>query len=244
MNDLDILIPLFIDHPDRIINCSNTIKILQKYNCNNIYVMEYYNEFPKADFLEKNNVNYFTFKTNEPYFNRQECWNKLTQLSKNSFLALYDVDVILSKKDIKQALNMLKNEFDFVYPYNGKFYDVPKSKIENFIHNGIINVNECSLNHPNSCGGCIMFKRESFLAGGMCNPNFKNTGFDDNELQTRFLKLNFKMGRTNSPLFHLQHERTHTSYGVSQYDNHNQIEYYKVSNMSSIELKEYIKTWL
>lgn len=243
MNDIDILIPLFIDHSDRLKNCERIVHNLQSYGINNIFIKEYYFDNPKAESLATTNVNYSSSKTEDNFFNKMKCINELSRLTKNKYLAVYDVDVIIVKKDIKKAIEMLEEGWDFVYPYNGKFYDVPKDKIENFLKTKSIEVKDCNLFHPNSCGGCVIFKRDVFEKGGRCNPNFKNVGFDDDELKARFSKLEFKMGRTTSPLFHLEHTRTHTSYGISQYDRFNQQEFYRISNMSKVQLLEEISKW-
>jgi hypothetical protein len=243
MNDLDILIPLYIDHPDRLDNCLNVVNILHKYNYKNIFVNEYYIDNPKAESVINSGVVYQKKKINDNFFNKMQCINELFKTCNSQYLTIYDVDVIVLKKDLVESIKMLENGFDFVYPYNGKFFNVPKNKIQSFIETGSIGLNECNLFHPNSCGGCVIFKREVFEKAGKCNPNFKNVGFDDDEIKTRFLKLGYKMGRTNSPLFHLEHERTHTSYGISKFDRYNQNEYYRICNMDKEKLIQEISSW-
>ena len=241
LDNLDILIPLYIDHDDRLSNLTNVIKILKTYNCNNIYVNEYFKDVPKATFIE--GINYNNVKINDTSFNKMTCINEMAKKSKNKFLAIYDVDVIVNKNALIKSLEMLNVESDFVYPYNGHFYEIPKSSINEIITSGNITLSICSLIHPNSCGGCVIFKREVFELGGMCNPNFKNVGFDDDEIKARFLKLGYKMGKTENPIFHLEHARTSTSYGISVYDKHNQQEYYRICNMTNNQLLEEVSKW-
>lgn len=243
INDIDILIPLYIDHLDRIDNYNNIIKILKKYDIKNIFVQEHYLDNPKANSLFLDYVNYSHKKIQTDFFNKMECVNDIVKMSHNKYVAVYDVDVVVVKKDLEESISKFNEGYDFVYPYNGTFLDVHKNDIKNFLENGEIDINRCNVLHRNSCGGCVIFKREVFINGGMCNPNFKNVGYDDDELKGRFLKLNYKMARTSNPIFHLNHERTHTSYGISQYEMHNKKEFDRIMNMTNSELNFEILKW-
>lgn len=243
MNEIDFLIPLYIDHDDRISNFLNIVNILTEYGATNIHVEEHFHDTPKAENLLKNKITYSNLKIQDSFFNKMFCVNNLAKKTNNKYLSIYDVDVVVTKKDLKQSIKMLEEGFDFVYPYNGKFFDVPKNQIQSFLSKKEIKTDVCRLANNNSVGGCVIFKRNVFNDGGMCNPNFKNCGYDDNEIQSRFLKLDYKMGRTNNPLFHLEHQRTHTSTGVNVFDNHNMHEFMRINKMSKTELLEEINKW-
>ena len=243
MNEIDFLIPLFIDHNDRIENFKNVVMFLKKCGATSIHVEEHYTDIPRASHLFVNEITYTNLKIKDTFFNKMFCINNLAKNTSNKYLAIYDVDVIVTKKDLTHTIKMLDEGFDFVYPYNGNFLDVPKNQIQNFLTQNEIDISKYRLANPNSVGGCVVFKRDVFNNGGRCNLNFKNCGYDDNEIYSRFLKLGYKVGRTNSPLFHLEHERTHTSTGRNEFDNHNMNEFVRINNMKKEELIVEISKW-
>lgn len=239
--NIDILIPLYVDHEDRIINLKRVLKILTGYGITSIYVREYYKDSPK---YTGEDCIYSSVEMQDDVFNKMKCINEMVEQCKQNALAIYDVDVIILKKDIMQSLEMLNNGYEFVFPYNGEFYNIPKTHIDKFLNEGIINLDDCELANPNSYGGCVIFKRGVFIEGGMCNPNFKNVGFDDNEIQMRFYRLGYKMGRTSSPLLHLEHYRSETSVEKSPHLNYNMGIYNHICNVPIDILKQEISTWV
>jgi hypothetical protein len=238
--NIDILIPLYVDHEDRITNLKNVIKTLREYGVESIHVREYYKDSPKYD---GSNCSYSSVELTEDNFNKMRCVNEMVKDCSHDNLAVYDVDVIVLPKDLKQSIDMLSNGFDFVYPYNGEFYNIPKPLIDGFLNERKIDLAKCELCNPNSYGGCVIFKKSVFIEGGMCNPNFKNVGFDDNEIQMRFYRLGYKMGRTSSPILHLDHYRSETSVEKSPHLNYNMGIYNHICRVPVEILKEEIKSW-
>lgn len=238
--NIDILIPLYVDHEDRLDNLKIIIKTLKEYGIDSIHVREYYKEEAQYDGAD---CNYSSVKLTEDNFNKMRCVNEMVGDCKHDALAIYDVDVIIFKKDIKLSLEMLKEDCDFVYPYNGKFYNIPKIHIQKFLNTRKIDLNDCELCNPNSYGGCVIFNKKIFIEGGMCNPNFKNVGFDDNEIQLRFERLGYIMGRTDSPLLHLDHYRSETSVEKSPHLDYNMGIYNHIRTCPIDKLRSEIKSW-
>jgi hypothetical protein len=242
ITNIDILMPVYIDHPDRLRNLQIAVNYLTKLGISNIYVNEHYKNAPKALDVVPNYINKDI--TADTFYNKMECGNELfRKFSKNPYIALYDIDVLIPKKDLKQTLELFEAGYDFVYPYNGWFYDIPLTKVQQLQNDltSLIDINECTLFCKTSHGGCVIFKREVFVEGGMLNPNFKNVGFDDDEINVRFMKLGYKKGRTSSPLLHMTHHRGETTYNHNPYNNHNGNEVGKIDRMSMEQLKQYIK---
>lgn len=244
LNNVDFILPVYIEHPDRLRNLIIILKYLKEIGANNVYVNEHYRDKPKVETLTTNYINKDI--TNDKFFNKMKCGNELFDIfSNNKVVCLYDVDVLATKKDITEATNHLINGYDFAYPFNGYFYDIPIDIVDKLQQdlNTHIDINRCTLFARESHGGCVMFTRDAFIEGGKLNPTFKNVGFDDDEINVRFLKLGYKKIRTASPLVHLTHYRGETSYNYNKFTEHNGQECHKITQMSVTDLKQYIKTW-
>jgi len=244
LTNVDFILPVYIDHPDRIRNLNIILKYLKAIGCTNVYVNEHYRDEPKCKDLTTKYINKNI--TNDKFFNKMVCGNELfDRFSINKVVCLYDVDVLATKKDLTEATEKLLNGYDFAYPFNGCFYDIPidiVNKLQVDLTTSI-DINRCTLFARESHGGCVMFRREVFIEGGKLNPMFKNVGYDDDEINVRYLKLGYKKLKTASPLVHLTHYRGDTSYNYNEFTNHNGTECHKVTHMSTADLKQYIKTW-
>ena len=242
MIKLDILIPVFIDNDDRLVNLYNTVNLLKKYDFIKIYIGEYYIDNPRVQ-INDGNVKVVTTTINSDFFNKMSCVNELFDISTSQYVAVYDADVLIFKKSLINALNMLDNGYDLVYPYNGYFYNLPKPITHKLLNTENFCLSECILWNKNSYGGCVIFNRNVFLSGGKCNPNFKNVGYDDNEIFERFSKLGYVIGRTDYPILHMEHDRSHTAFGSNKYELHNATECSRIFKMNKQQLIEEIKTW-
>lgn len=241
MNNVDFLLPVYIEHPDRLRNLNIILSYLKKIGAQNVFVNEHYRDRPKITTLIDNYISKDI--TSIGYFNKMECGNKLFDtFSKSKIVCLYDVDVLVTKKDIQQSIKMLESDYDFINPFDGQFYDIPEDIVEQLQFNLEINIdlNKCKLLCPFMHGGCVMFKRDVFINGGKLNPNFKNVGFDDDEINIRFTKLGYNKGRTTSPLLHLTHHRSETSYNYNKFNDNNSAEAVKLEKMTKQEILEYI----
>jgi hypothetical protein len=243
-SETDILIPLYVDHPDRINNVIFVIKYLHKYGFSNIYVREYYDARSPEYGLCQLIGNKFSsvFIENFDNFNKMQCVNELAELSNSKYLAIWDCDVVFPKSNLNEALELLTIGRDVVYPYNGAFYNVPKS-LHKSIGKAEMSLSEFELCNPHSWGGAVFFRRDVFEEGGRCNPRFKNVGFDDNEIHARFSKLGYRIDRTSGVLLHLDHHRSETSVEHSQYLNYNMGVYNHIINLTHEQLREEIKNW-
>jgi hypothetical protein len=246
--DIDFLIPLYIDHEDRTRNCNIVLKYLNKCGFENIYIAESFKDFSKFkfDYNINFNVKHYTFKQTDKFFNKMISVNKLFRISQSPIIALYDADTIILKGDIEDAIELIEqNKADIVYPYNGQFYNIPP-KITQKLYQDIktpFNIIDCKLFNPGSHGGAVIFSRDIFKQGGMCNEKFKNVGYDDDEIFHRFEILGYSIQRTQSPLFHLDHFRGNTSFNYNDYIEHNKRVLYETVSKNKEDLKQYIKTW-
>lgn len=247
LDNVDFIIPVYIDHPDRIRNLNIALKYLNKLGTENIIVNEHYRNASQLNGIINMDISFISKDIrDDEYYNKMQCANDaFNNLSKGKIVCLYDVDVLPFKKDLIDATEKLLDGYDFAYPFDGKFYDMPIEIVDQLNTNldAPIDMSKCKLFASQSHGGCVMFKRESFISGGKFNPNFKNVGFDDDEINVRFTRLNYKKYRTKSPLLHMTHYRGATSYNFNKYNDHNGKEVAKITNMDINELKKYIRNW-
>jgi predicted glycosyltransferase involved in capsule biosynthesis len=218
MNKLDIIISLKVDSVDRI----NNLDIIMEFLKNNIECNIILTESDTSPKLKDRYECDYIFNQVDEFFNRQKGLNIGVKHSNAPIIAHYDADIFMNPAQLIKAFNLINSgEYDIVYPYDGRFYDVPKkyheytSKIEE------IPLNECTLFNSDSVGGVVFFKRDVFINGGGANENFKGLGYEDNEIYTRYSKLAYKIARVSGPLYHLNHIRTETAYDNNPYINDN-----------------------
>jgi len=243
---MDFLIPVKIDHPDRLRNLDIVIKYLNKCGYNNIYLAEHDSAPSLKDRYPTIKEYMFIDKQEDKTFNKMKAFNDLFYLSKSKAIALYDVDAIISKKDLNLAEKLINdNEADVVYPYNGKFYDLPKNRVEEMFEDRLtkVDLSECTLFNSNSRGGVVVFDRQVFKDGGMANENFINVGYDDNEIAERFTILGYRVQLTSGVLIHLNHYRGDTSFNYNKHLKHNERLFLETSSCTKQQLLDKIKSW-
>jgi predicted glycosyltransferase involved in capsule biosynthesis len=243
LKNVTFLIAIKVDSEDRVKNLDITIPYLQTNFDTNIVLCEQ-DVSPKL--ANKYNCGYVFCKTEE-FFNRQRGVNLAAKYAKTSIIAHYDADVLFTPNQLKKATKIIMNkDADIVYPYDGRFYDVPKQfheKIKSTASTEHVTLEHCTLFNPHSVGGAVFFNASVFWEGGGANENFKGLGYEDNEIYTRFSRLGYKFGRVSDPLLHLTHERKDTSYNHNPYIASNLNEYNRVSKLTKEELKQEIKNW-
>lgn len=245
MKDISFIIGLKIDSEDRLNNLKISVDNL-RYNFPHAeIIIAELDEVSKIDMV-LSGVNHIFVKTSD-FFNRQKAVNYGVSASKRKVVVHYDADIILNKKTIERCYNLIVNdEIDVIYPHNGYFYDIPKQyhkKINEDKNLDSINVEQCKLLNTQNVGGAVFFNREIYWKGGGASEKFLGVGYEDNEIFERFTKLKYRIGKINTPIFHLTHERKETSFEHNPYDGQNRNEFLKIRKMSFEELSEEIKNW-
>jgi predicted glycosyltransferase involved in capsule biosynthesis len=173
--------------------------------------------------------------------------NQLCRNSSNDIILNYDVDAIIPYSQIKDAITMIKNGADMVYPYSGLFLNVTRETIQQLI---ISKFNFSMLNETNTqwwndkaIGGAMMWNKKSYMDSGMENENFKGWGFEDDERVTRSRILGLTIQRTTGPLYHIDHSRTSPNYNQTQLTQNNQRLLNGIARMNRQQLLEEIKKW-
>lgn len=243
--DLSLIISLKIESEDRLKNLETTLLYIQNTLDVEIILVE---QDTKSKIELSDRVKYkHVFINTDEFFNRQRGVNLGVKYATKNVIFHYDLDVLFETAQIRKAYELIcSGKYDVIYPYDGRFFDVPRQ-----YHNGIktsttlshINLEDCSLLHPQSVGGAVMFNKDVFIMGGGTNENFKGLGYEDNELFDRFLKLDYKVGRVRGPLYHLTHSRHDTSFDKNPYGNSNMVEYKRITSMPKNQLLLEVSKW-
>jgi len=190
-------------------------------------------------------------------FKRGECLNKASKLSTRDFYICIDTDVIVDPQALCESIEIINNyDIGIMYPYNGRFMYTTK-QYKNFVLKHVINIKrlKADLNsrakqvcvHPESLAGCFIIKKDVFEKINGFNPNFIGWGYENDELVERMHKLDYtieRIGYNESCLWHIFHECKDTSPKDKQPNiKENELLCKMVTDMSSSEVKDYIKTW-
>lgn len=243
--NVSFLIALQIDSEDRLANLQISTNNLKHH-------------FPESEIIiseldtESKIGNNFTHckhlftKTNE-FFNKQKAYNLAAKMSSKDTICLYDADVVIHPKAIEKSVEIILNkQSEIVWPYDGRFYDVPKkyhSEIDTTKSIKSVLLKDCTLFCSTSVGGAVFFDKNVFFEGGMGNENFKGAGWEDNEIYERFTKLGFKRLKLDTYLLHLTHARKETSYNYNPYGKHNEQEFVRIHKMTNQQITEEISKW-
>jgi predicted glycosyltransferase involved in capsule biosynthesis len=238
-------IPVKIDTPDRERNLTYLLTHLKNNNYTNIIVCEIDSD-SKLDNLKKNFVFEHMFIQIAPGECNHKCRtiNKMLAAAKTEKVCIQDVDCLIPVSQIEQSIVALDTS-DFVFPYDGRFYNVPVQVITPGIYSTLNEefTKHCGLYHPQSVGGAIMFNKTYLKSIGNYNENFKSWGFEDNEIVVRAVKLGARGVRVKGPIFHLDHARGADSSPQNNFYKQNEAEYHRINNTPSVMLREEIRKW-
>ena len=242
-------------------------------------VLNYYKKIipnSKFIFVEDDNVKNFEYLSNidsvsyvyfhnEGIYRKSYGYNLGLKESKDTIVCFLDIDCIVSKSNIEQAVDQVLKDNSISICYNGTSvyfeYNV-KNTISDDCKNlydyldGFVDKNkiytsykceEYEIGNTKSVGGALLGKRETFLSIGGFNPNFVGWGYEDNEIIHRCKNMMVPMYYINTKkplLFHLPHaELPYSDKSQHEFYKNNYEEFFKISNMPHEQLKEYIKTW-
>ena len=224
LTDLTFLFPL---KPDSIIRIENLLAttgyILRNFDTN-VFVLEVssYNNGLLSKVLNRR-ISYSFIEDKDPIFHRTKYRNLMTREVETPFLALWDVDVIVDKQLIIDAMEKLRNKkADIAFPYNGMFYDTSE-----IIRALFIRKNRIQILHKNKeymsliykdehTGGAFIASTEKYRQMGMENEKFYGWGDEDYERYSRWKNLEFKIYRAPGCMYHLSHPRDRNGHYNSQ----------------------------
>ena len=239
LTDTTFMIPLQYDHKDRIENINLNFRLLcMNFECEILIGENISDRFTHLT------PNYFKF--NYVGFHRTRILNHLASKSKTPIIVNWDADVFSAPLQIYQAVEMIRNGSDVVYPYDGTFQKAPRKPCYSILEktNDLASISKINCNTtPGSFGGAVFFKKESYFEAGGENENFISWGPEDGERYIRFTKLGYKVERVKGSIYHMEHYRGPNSSHKNPYKAKNKREYELIASISKEELKEYINTW-
>lgn len=244
MHDVTFLIPVRIDSAERRENLDTVVLYLRR----NLNASIMIGEHGAADSLRgAYDCDYFHLHSESESFHISRLLNLMADRASTPFAVIYNADVLLPVEAYREARALLlRDEADFVYPYNGHFFDISRSCIPEIIGSGwqlAVDPAKCTLLMPDSVGGALFFQMAPFQACGMMNENFVSYGPEDQEFYCRAVKLGYRIARTPNALLHLNHPRGPNSLRNNPYEAHNYQEFLRVSRMQPSALKEYVRSW-
>ena len=208
LKHVTFIIPIKIDSQDRLRNYRIIIDYLTKEFDTNIIVGES-DQISHKELLDIHpSIEYHFIHNESELFHRTRILNYMTKISKTNIICNYDTDVIFPTQQYLDAIQLVEDGKTLVFPYGGKFLDVPTTLFDKLIEKDFINIGELEVCHPNSLGGAFFFDKEKYGSIGWENENFISWGWEDNERIVRLTKMGHQWGRTNGVLYHLNHERT------------------------------------
>lgn len=243
--NVSFLIALQIDSNDRISNLRiSTSNLIHHFPESEIIISELDST---SKIGEEFNYCKHVFTPTADFFNKQKAYNIAVDNSSNNIICLYDADIVINPRAVTKSIQLIEEkQAEIVWPYDGKFYDVPK-KFHADIHStksiADVDLKECILFNPQSVGGAVFFNKQTFVNGGKGNEYFKGAGWEDNEIYERFTKLGYTRLRLDTFLLHLTHERKETSYNHNPHGDHNAQEFSRINRMTKQELLKEITTW-
>jgi len=239
--NVTFIIPVRIDTAQRLANVDFIIQYLQDNFNTHIVLAEEDSDSKLKERYE--NINHVFIANNNYIFHRTKLINDMVnQHVQTAYFCNLDSDIFIEPKNILLAVDMLK-EYSVVYPYSGKFYDIPEQYNKNpDLTFDTVPKNERGLINPMSYGGCVFFRTGDFIEGGMENENFISWGCEDNERFLRFTKLGYKIIRLENPLYHFTHPRGINSNESNPYYLIGIKEYERILSMDKYELENYIKS--
>lgn len=251
-SELTIVIPIRIDSKERKENLDIVLYYL--LNTTNVAIITLEADTEQRYYYkqENNRLTHIFVKDYNPIFHRTRYLNKLLNLAKTNIIGIWDTDVILHPNQIQLAVNAVNNGVSLCYPYDGHFLFLSPSQSEDvkkdiisFLEKKYFDTKDLfSLGRP-SVGGAFIVNKERYLKRGGENENFYGWGPEDYERFKRMEILEEPISRIEGPLFHLHHQRgINSTCDGAKRNKHNLRELIKICQMTKIQLKEYIDTWI
>lgn len=258
LDDVTFITALQIESQDRLRNCITVFSyLLKNFPKSKIFVKEIDEESKFLKYalpeIQKNtgnikNINHFFTKSFD-LFNKCENLNDLVIKSDTSIIWNYDVDVLLPISTYRKTYDMIKNEkYDIVYPYGCGVYQWNVLNFNNIYEKfnlGDITTSELipySQRLPSVQGFTQAFTKKVFVEGFGLNENFIFVGYEDTEFLYRMQLLNYKIGRVNDDVFHLDHVRTHNkNYSDAEFFEKNIMLWEWIRNQDKETLLKYYK---
>jgi predicted glycosyltransferase involved in capsule biosynthesis len=259
LSNATFIIPLRIESADRMRNIITLLCFLLGNFDTNVIVKEVDSEpvfeknvLPQIKEFIGNDINlvHIFEKSDDPVFYRMHILNEMLAMSKTDVVINYDCDVLMPVETYVNAYeSILNGTCDVVYPYgNGNFQKqvhVTDEIVSDFLNNDfdLSILDKSSQVSTSDFGWVQFFNRSVYIEGGMENENFRGSSPEDKERFFRFTTLEYKVGRIDNWIYHLEHSRGANSWPESIRGNPYMAQNFEVWNhlqtLNKQKLKEY-----
>jgi predicted glycosyltransferase involved in capsule biosynthesis len=259
LSNATFIIPLRIESADRMRNIITLLCFLLSNFDTNIIVKEVDSEpvfeenvLPQIKEFIGNDINLIHIfeKSDDPVFYRMHILNEMLAMSKTDVVINYDCDVLMPVETYVNAYeSILNGACDVVYPYgNGNFQKqvhVTDEIVSDFLNNDfdLSILDKSSQVSTSDFGWVQFFNRSVYIEGGMENENFRGSSPEDKERFFRFTTLEYKVGRIDNWIYHLEHSRGANSWPESIRGNPYMMQNFEIWNhlqtLNKQKLKEY-----
>ncbi|WP_352422610.1 galactosyltransferase-related protein [Proteiniphilum sp.] len=249
--ELTIVIPVRIDSMERKDNLDTVLSYLLTNTHAAIIVLEADSKQQYMYTECDERVKCLFIEDIDPIFHRTRYLNDLLRMSETDIVGVWDTDVILDTRQIRDAVNIVNNGVTLCYPYDGTFIfldseqrDKVRKDITSFLEdNTRQDIEALKMGRP-SVGGVFIVNKLRYLEAGGENENFYGWGPEDVERLKRMEILQEFVQRVQGPVFHLHHPRgVNSTFGHDERDVHNVRELIKVCSMNKSELLGYVSSW-
>jgi hypothetical protein len=244
MDDVTFTIPVRIDSPDRLANLLAVVRLLHATYPSRIIVGAEQTDqlramLPKAvDVVEVPNHESLPF-------HHTRATNTLAHCATTPVLVHIETDIVIPSQQMRAAVEaVLSDEADHVLPYDYAV-DVRRDERSAFAR-GTVTAAQADGRTRWSwpvIGGCVVWRRATFLRVGMENEHLIAWGLDDDERMARGELLGARHLRVPGPLFHLEHERGPDSSERPLYAASNRAELARIRTASPTALAEEASSW-
>ncbi|MDE5560672.1 MAG: hypothetical protein K2J00_02530 [Bacteroidaceae bacterium] len=214
LKDVTFLLIFRIDTIERLENTLHVVRYLNDNFDSNILLWEYgrwNNNIVRR--LLPSNVSYQFNEDFDSVFYRTRFLNNMIDTVKTEYIAVWDVDVIIDKKQIFKTIQLLKDGQDVVYPYD-QFLDTTDEIRRIYFHSGgNINIlHDCvkymhELYGSSPVGGAFFIRTDKYIRSGKENEDYYGWGYEDGDRYYRWVNCGYKIDRVHGSLFHLWHPR-------------------------------------
>lgn len=215
LKDTTFVIAVKLDSVARLENTLAITSQLCHYFDTNVIVVEIAGRCNKMlKSLLPRRVTYLFIEDKDDVFFRTKYFNMVMSDLKTPLVALWDSDVVVDKKAIVEAVNKIRTgEADIASPYNGSCLETSEIMRDYYLKSMDIRILHRNKNklaplyNKTLTGGAIIVDREKYVRAGMENETHYGWGNDDFDRFCRFQRLDYKIHRVDTPLFHIWHPR-------------------------------------
>lgn len=197
--DTTFTIPVTADHKDRKENLEIVLEFLDYFDTNILIGENKTNEFKYGQ--------YDYMKFDYEHFHRTKMLNEMAAKVTTPYIANWDADVVVSRKQLLEAVERLRNGAGMVYPYEYCFARVERKDILGFYpYFAKVKRRQGTKEKP-SYGGAVLWNKEEFFRIGGENEKFISFGHEDVERFDRAKKMGVKIERVEGEIYHFEHWR-------------------------------------